>query len=737
MTGPACSGRLVEDRRSGPPGGDAEEAVREDIAMRVSAAVQSDPELLDLFQPVEGIPGPATLERRRRRLRTLIERIAAEVQASIPGASRSAFVDSLLDDILGFGPIEELLHENDVEDVHVNGFSKVFVKRRGKDPEEARSKRDGRPIRFRNEEHLKNIVLRQLARVNRRVDESSPLVDAQLPESKHRINVIIPPLVSRDIGWSVTLRFRPEEPPTWLQLLLWGTWDLRTAVLLALAVKARLNILVCGGSAAGKTTLLNVLGSFIQREHRVVTIEDTLELNLRPIDAPRDREVQDTAQDRSRELMLEDLPNHITLLTRPANAEGRGAVSMRELVTNALRMSPTRLVIGEVRGVEALDMLQALNTGQDGALGTIHARSADDAVYRLVFLVLMAGLQQLQMEQIRAFLVHNGIDLIVHMERSESGARKIAEVVWLRKRLGAGDKRNLLLRAASGGGILDHVALAEFLAEDDPEDKQIKQKLARAFPNPARLAFLEKLVTASADDELTPDDFRSAILFLSGEEAFEAGPTTVDAERQIVDVANLLEVWRQETLTAGAQQCDSATVDLIERFLDDDATRQVWEKFRGPQPRLQPPVTLEIPRVVAPTTAPEHGEPPTPVVALPVPAPARQPDGAVPRGYYLENAEGQRWTITRQPWYIGRGGGVSTPDTDLSSEWGYAYVHRQHCKISFDPSQNAWLLTQLGERRGTEVAGKGDLDSGESVELEEGDEIWIAGGRVRLWFRRE
>lgn len=718
----------------------SEETVREEIAERVSAAVQADPDLLDLFQPVEGVPGPARQERRRRRLREVIERICSDLKAPLPGGTQDVFVDSLLDDILGFGPIEDLLHDNDVEDVHVNGFNKVFVKRRGKEPEEARSKRDGKPLRFRNDEHLANIVLRQLARVNRRVDESSPLVDAQLAESRHRINVIIPPLVSRDIGWSVTIRFRPEDPPTWLQLLLWGTWDLRTAVLLAMAVRARLNILVAGGAGVGKTTLLNVLGSFIQRDHRVVTIEDTLELNLRQADAPRERGLQEAAQSQSRELSLEDLPNHISLLTRPANAEGRGAVSMRDLVTNALRMSPTRLVIGEVRGVEALDMLQALNTGQDGALGTIHARSAEDAIYRLVFLVLMAGLQQLQMEQIRAFLVHNAIDLIVQMDRSESGTRAVSETVWLRKRLGSGDRRALLERTPGGRGDIDPAAVRELLSEDDREDKQMRQKFLRAFPNQAALAFLERVVTAGSDEELTPEDFRSAVLFLGSEPSFEEGPMTPDAERQLVDVASLLQRWRQQADSDRLRACGPGTVQLIDRFLADGESQRLREKYgRAAPPGATGPLIPSPSKVELSFTAPPVRDP----VQAPVPIPPVRfealvdymQDVAVPAGYYLENSEGRRWEITRQPWYIGRSGGISAPDTDLSDEWGQAYIHRIHCKLTVDAAGPSWHLTRLGERRGLEVVGKRDLETGESLRLEPGDELWLSGGRVRLWFR--
>lgn len=756
----------------------ADEAVRDEIAERVSLAVQSDPDLLDLFQPVEGVPGPGTQRRRRQRLRQVIERICGEVKGPLPGATPAVFVESLLDDILGFGPIEDLLHDNDVEDVHINGFTKVFVKRRGKEPEEARSKRDGTAIRFRNEEHLKNIVLRQLARVNRRVDESSPLVDAQLAESRHRINVIIPPLVSRDIGWSITIRFRPEDPPTWLQLMLWGTWDVRTAVLMAVAVKARLNILVSGGTGVGKTTLLNVLGSFIQREHRVVTIEDTLELNLRQADAPRERGIQEAAQSQSRELSLEDLPNHISLLTRPSNAEGRGAVSMRDLVTNALRMSPTRLVIGEVRGVEALDMLQALNTGQDGALGTIHARSAEDAIYRLVFLVLMAGLQQLQLEQIRAFLIHNAIDFIVQMDRSESGQRTVSEVVWLRKRLGTGDRRALLQRTPRGRGEQDAAAIREFVTEDDREDKQMRQKLLRAFPNPAALAFLERLLTAGSDDELSAEDFRALVLFLGGEAAFEEGPMTPDAERQVVDVAVLLEAWRTETGADRRGGCGPATLALIDRFLQDGETRRLRAKYGGvglsravavdPQggngrlgtPRPAPAGgTPAVPEAAAggTPTVPEAVAGGTPALpgavagetpALPVtPQPPGPPvrfealmdyaqDVAVPAGYYLENIEGRHWEITRQPWYVGKAGGISAPDTDLSDEWGQAYIHRMHCRLGYDQVDRSWRLTRLGERRGVEVLGKGDLEVGGSVGLNVGDEIYLSGGRVRLWFRK-
>ena len=313
-----------------------------------------------------------------------------EAAAVLSEARREQVVDLILRETVGLGPLEELLADDEVEEVMVNGHETVYVERRG------RIERS--EVRFDSEQALRDAIERILAPVGRRVDELSPMADARLADGS-RVNVVIPPLAVDGPALSVR-RFTAARPgPD--ELVASGTLTEELRDLLAEAVSGRRSILVSGGTGSGKTTLLNALSAWIDAGERVVTIEDAAELRLRQ-------------------------PHVVRLESRPASVEGRGEVTIRDLLRNALRMRPDRIVIGEVRGAEALDLLTALNTGHDGALSTVHANSPEDALRRVETLALMAGVG-LPHEAIREQLAR-GVDLVVHMARGPAGARHVTEV---------------------------------------------------------------------------------------------------------------------------------------------------------------------------------------------------------------------------------------------------------------------------------------------------------------------
>jgi pilus assembly protein CpaF len=303
---------------------------------------------------------------------------------------RGRIVDLILRDTVGLGPLEELLADPEVEEVMVNGHERVYVERRGQ-VEQAE-------VRFSSEQALRDAIERILAPIGRRVDELSPMADARLADGS-RVNVIIPPLAVDGPALSVR-RFAAARPDP-EALVEAGTMSPELRDLLAAAVRERRSILISGGTGAGKTTLLNALSAYISPGERVVTIEDAAELRLRQ-------------------------PHVVRLESRPASVEGRGAVTIRDLLRNALRMRPDRIVIGEVRGPEALDLLTALNTGHEGALSTVHANSPADALRRLETLVLMAGVG-LPHAAIRE-QIERGIELVCHLVRKSGGARVVAEL---------------------------------------------------------------------------------------------------------------------------------------------------------------------------------------------------------------------------------------------------------------------------------------------------------------------
>ncbi len=303
---------------------------------------------------------------------------------------RQVMTESLVAEIVGYGPIQPLLEDGEISEIMINGPFQVYVERKGRiEPTD---------VSFTDDQEVMQLIDKIVAPLGRRIDESSPMVDARLPDGS-RVNAIIPPLAIN--GPTVTIRKFARDPLSVQDLINLGTLTRPMALFLEACVKARLNIIVSGGTGSGKTTTLNVLSSFIPPDERIVTIEDAAELQLRQ-------------------------EHVVSLETRPPNIEGKGEISVRMLVRNALRMRPDRIVVGEVRGGEALDMLQAMNTGHDGSLTTAHANGPRDLLARLETMVLMAGVE-LPVRAIRE-QVSSGLDLIVHQCRLRDGSRRITHV---------------------------------------------------------------------------------------------------------------------------------------------------------------------------------------------------------------------------------------------------------------------------------------------------------------------
>jgi pilus assembly protein CpaF len=325
-----------------------------------------------------------------REIGYIIESLIVEDGVPLNQVEKDRLIVEIQHETFGLGPLEPLLSDPEISDILVNNSSQVYVERFGKLYKTE--------ICFRDDRHLLQIIERIVSKVGRRIDESSPYVDARLPDGS-RVNAIIPPLALD--GPALSIRRFGMEPLKMNDLLRLGTLDNRIAHVLQGAVKTRLNILISGGTGSGKTTLLNVLSEYIPHEERLVTIEDSAELHLKQ--------------------------EHVVRLeTRPPNIEGRGEVTQRDLLRNALRMRPDRIIIGEVRGGEALDMLQAMNTGHDGSLSTIHANTSRDAMARLETMVLMAGMD-LPEKAIRE-QVASAINLVIQLIRFSDGTRKITKV---------------------------------------------------------------------------------------------------------------------------------------------------------------------------------------------------------------------------------------------------------------------------------------------------------------------
>jgi pilus assembly protein CpaF len=329
-------------------------------------------------------------KRSEEELETSVRALVEEHAAILSAADREEVAERIVRDSVGLGPLEPLLADPAVEEVMVNGPDCVYIERQGLV--------ESTDVAFESEEELRNTIERILAPLGRRVDELSPMVDARLRDGS-RVNVVIPPLAIDGPALSIR-RFGANRPgPD--ELVAIGTLTVQQRHLLEEAVAERRSILVSGGTGSGKTTMLNALSSFIAPNERVVTIEDAAELRLQQ-------------------------PHVVRLESRPAGVEGRGEVAIRDLLRNALRMRPDRIVIGEVRGTEALDLLTALNTGHDGALSTVHANSPTDALRRLETLALMAGVGLPHAAVVEQ--VQRGIDLVVHLQRQADGSRRVTEI---------------------------------------------------------------------------------------------------------------------------------------------------------------------------------------------------------------------------------------------------------------------------------------------------------------------
>ncbi|MGE3314929.1 MAG: CpaF family protein [Planctomycetaceae bacterium] len=326
----------------------------------------------------------------RREIRLVVEHLCDTENPLLNRSERERLIEEVLDETFGFGPLEILLKEEGVADIMINGPKNVFIEKGGRIH---RSK-----VVFRDNDHLMQILDRIVSKVGRRIDETSPMCDARLPDGS-RVNAIIPPLALD--GPSLTIRRFGSNPLTLEDLLRFGAFTPEMVMLLEGCIKARLNMIISGGTGSGKTTLLNTLSSFIPGDQRMITIEDAAELQLQQ--------------------------EHVLRLeTRPPNIEGKGRITATDLVKNALRMRPDRIIIGECRGPEALDMLQAMNTGHEGSLTTIHANTPRDAVSRLETMISMGGIE-LPMKALRHQFA-SAVDFIIQANRLQGGPRKVTHI---------------------------------------------------------------------------------------------------------------------------------------------------------------------------------------------------------------------------------------------------------------------------------------------------------------------
>jgi len=326
----------------------------------------------------------------RRTIRELFEQILAEESIVLARSERQRLFEAIAAEILGLGPLQPLLDDDSITEIMVNGPKNIYVERKGK--------LQRVPVAFEDDDHVMRIIERIVAPLGRRVDESSPYVDARLPDGS-RVNIVIPPISL--VGPVVTIRKFFKTPLTVDDLIRFGSITPEAVQFLEACVKARLNIVISGGTGSGKTTLLNILSSFIPADERIITIENAAELQLRQ-------------------------EHVVTLESRPPNIEGRGEVTIRQLVINALRMRPDRIIVGEVRGAEALDMLQAMNTGHEGSMTTVHSNSPRDTLSRVETMTLMAGME-LPVRAIREQIA-SAIDLVVHQSRMRDGSRKVVAI---------------------------------------------------------------------------------------------------------------------------------------------------------------------------------------------------------------------------------------------------------------------------------------------------------------------
>ena len=350
--------------------------VREDVQQFLANEIKS---LIDVSDSAEV----------RRLAEPVFTKALEDAQLVVSRVEREQMMAMIMADILGYGPIQPLLDRDDISEVMVNGPNQVYIEQRGK--------LTLSNVKFVDNDHILRVIERIVTPLGRRIDESSPMVDARLPDGS-RVNAIIPPLSL--VGPVITIRKFNKDPLKIDDLIRFGSMTPEFAEFVRAAVVAGANVIISGGTGSGKTTLLNVLSSFIPENERILTIEDAAELQLQQ-------------------------PHCVRLEARPANNEGKGRIAIRDLVVNALRMRPDRIVVGECRGGEALDMLQAMNTGHDGSLTTIHSNSARDTLNRIETMVLMAGME-LPLRAIRQQIA-SAIDLIVHQSRLRDGSRKVVQ----------------------------------------------------------------------------------------------------------------------------------------------------------------------------------------------------------------------------------------------------------------------------------------------------------------------
>jgi len=376
---------ILLGNRTAVPGDASESLIRSDTFKIIRAAVFATMNM------------SAALLKTRDQVRTGVEQIANEVvvrdRLNVTQSEQTLVVNEILNDMFGVGPIEPLLADDSVTDILVNGPDQVYVERHGR--------LELTPLKFRDDAHVINVAKRIAAAIGRRVDESSPMVDARLADGS-RVNVVLPPLSLK--GACIAIRKFSKRDITLQRMAAQGNLSSAMANVLEIAGACRLNIIISGGTGSGKTTLLNALSHFIDERERVLTIEDAAELQLHQ-------------------------PHVVSLETRPDNAEGIGGVSQRDLVRNALRMRPDRIILGETRGAEAFDVLQAMNTGHDGSMTTIHANTPRDAITRLESMVMMAN-GNLPLLSIRRQIA-SAVNLILQIERMRDGIRRVTRITEL------------------------------------------------------------------------------------------------------------------------------------------------------------------------------------------------------------------------------------------------------------------------------------------------------------------
>ncbi|HIE57262.1 MAG TPA: CpaF family protein [Anaerolineales bacterium] len=377
------SSKLVslQSRRVAPPGVSAQRDTYSDLKTRVQNR------LLAELDPTIDISQVGVV---RNTIRDLFEQILVEENIILSRQEKHRLFEQIAAEILGFGPLQPLLEDESITEIMVNGAKNIYIERSGKIHRV--------PVSFESDEHVMRIIDRIVAPLGRRIDESSPYVDARLPDGS-RVNAVIPPISL--VGPTLTIRKFSKNPITIEQLIQFGTVTPEALQFLKACVRARLNIIISGGTGSGKTTLLNILSSFIPQDERILTIENAAELQLRQ-------------------------EHVVTLESRPPNIEGRGEVTIQQLVVNSLRMRPDRIIVGEIRAEEALDMLQAMNTGHDGSMTTAHSNGPRDTLARIETMSLMGGMD-LPVRAIREQIA-SAINLVCHQERMRDGSRKIVNI---------------------------------------------------------------------------------------------------------------------------------------------------------------------------------------------------------------------------------------------------------------------------------------------------------------------